>query len=58
MSAVCTWPLPESDPNSVGTVCEQPAVDGHSVAAQTKSKLPWVLQLQPSLLWIADAALW
>ena len=37
MSAVCTWPLPESDPNSVGTVCEQPAVAGHSVAAQTKS---------------------
>jgi len=41
MSAVYTWPLSESDLNSVGTVCKQPAIDGHSVATQTKSKLPW-----------------
>ena len=40
MSAVYTWPLPESNINSVCIVCEQPAVDGRSVAAQAKSKLP------------------
>ena len=32
-----------------GTVCEQPAVDGQSVATVT-NKVPYVLQLEPSPL--------
>ena len=37
MSAIYTLPLSESNLNSVCTACEQPAIDGQSVAAQTKS---------------------
>ena len=39
-------------------VCKQPAIDGRSVAAETKKKLPCVLQLEPFSLWVTEAALW
>ena len=31
-------------------VCEQPAVDGRSIAATTNKKVPYTLQLEASLL--------
>ena len=38
--------------------CNQPAIDGWSVAAITnRSRLPCVRQLEPSSLWVADNAI-
>ena len=51
-----TWSDPVNHcPYWVCTVCERPAVVSK---AQTKIRLPRVLKLQSSSLWVADAALW